>query len=68
MSKMSNKEINIYAAKYAGFRVLAVILVIALNWVLVFKLGWDIRNWQWWTLSPALSFTVAVALAWLAEQ
>lgn len=68
MSKMTDREINIYAAKYAGFRVLAVLLVIALNWVFVFELGWDVRNWQWWALAPALSLFVAIALAWLAEK
>jgi len=55
MSKMTDKEINIAAARCAAIRVLAVILIIAMNTVFAFKIGWDVRDWQWWLLSPVLT-------------
>jgi len=52
---MTDKEINIAAARCAAIRVLAVILIIAMNTVFAFKIGWDVRDWQWWLLSPVLT-------------
>jgi hypothetical protein len=63
MSKMTDSEINIAAAKYAGFRVLAVLLILALNGIFVFKLGWDMRNWQWLIMVPAITFFIGAGLA-----
>lgn len=63
MSKMTDKEINIAAAKFAAVQVFAVVLMITINLVFAVKIGWDIRNWQWWLLVPGLSLFIGVALA-----
>ena len=63
MSKMTERELNIAAAKYAAIRVFGVVLVIAINLVFAIKVGWDLRNWQWWLLMPALSLFIGWTIA-----
>ena len=68
MSKSSDRNITMQALKYSGIRVLALVLMIALNAIFVFKLGWDIRNWQWWAIIPALSLSLGIAAAYLTRN
>lgn len=68
MSKMTDKELNIAAFKHAAIRVFAVVLVIAINLVFATKVGWDVRNWQWWLTMPALSILIPFAVLSLERR
>ena len=68
MSKMTDREINIAALKHAVIRVFALVLVLAINFIFMVKIGWDIRNWQWWLIVPALSIMIPFAVLSLEQR
>lgn len=68
MSKMTDREINMAAFRYAAVRVIAVLLVIGVNAVFVFGAGYDLRDWQWWLLVPVTTFFIGAGVAMMERK
>jgi hypothetical protein len=67
MRNLTEKEITIAALRHAGVRMLALILVLGLNLFVAIEFGYDIRNWEWWAISPFASLGTVLGLLFLDE-
>ena len=67
MQKLTDREINIAAARYAGVRMLALVIVLGLNFLLMSKFGYDLRNWEWWAISPISTIGILLGILFLDE-
>ena len=65
MKRLTDKEINRKAFRYAGILTTATAVVIGLN-ILAGVNGYDVRNWEWWAISPALTLLIMRMAARLA--
>ena len=67
MHKLTDREISIAAFKYAAVRVCGVVLVIAMNVIAGIKFGYDVRDWEWWAVSPLATIVIIYGMMRLGE-
>jgi len=66
MSRMTDKETNRAALRYSLTLTAATALVISMNVFAGVKLGYDVRNLEWWLISPALTILICYIATKLA--
>ena len=68
MRRLTERELNIAALRYAGVRVLALLSVLGLNTYLAFNVGYDVRHWQWWAISPFATIAITMGILFINEK
>ena len=64
---MTDKEINRAAFKYAGIRVVGVLMVLGINTIAVIH-GYDLRTWEWWVTVPVMCLLIGKGVAVLETK
>jgi len=68
MKRLTDKEINVAALRYSLTLTAATVLVIGMNVFAGVKLGYDVRNLEWWLVSPALTIFICYVAVRLSRK
>ena len=66
MKRLTDKEINIAALRYSLTLTAGTVTVIGLNVLAGVKYGYDVRDLEWWLISPALTICICYVAVKLA--
>ncbi len=68
MSRLTDAEINRAALRYSLTLTAGTVTVIGLNVLAGVKYGYDVRDLEWWLISPALTILITYIAAKLATK